>query len=145
MANEKLALAEEEAKKIATTMTKKYEAYLKDRQFYVETNHQDNIVGVKVLLRNTNESFYYPVEGRVDLVGEELANKREAALFLIDFIDLYFTDYFDEDEALYLPIDWSGFEYDAVNFQLRGQILNLHVERMADALLAADKNQSAPH
>ena len=60
----------------------------------------------------------------------------EAALFLIDYIDTYFEEFLlEEDEELYLPIDWAKHTYEAVEFEVKGQIKNEKLEDMADDLL----------
>ena len=101
----------------------------------VKAEKNDTDVLVQVLLSNEDESFFYPVDARVKFEVEEMS-VNEAALFLIDYIDVYFEEFLlEEDEELYLPIDWKDFEYEAVNFQMKGQIFNKSLENMADELL----------
>ena len=42
----------------------------------------------------------------------------------------------DSEENLLLPIDWCKHEYDTVEFEMRGQVLNKKLEKMADEILA---------
>ena len=88
----------------------------------------------KVLLKKEDESFYYPVETQINLAEEGLSQK-EAALFLFDYIDYYFDEYFKEDERIYLNIDWKKIQFDSKSFQIKGQILNLKQEKAAENLL----------
>ncbi len=132
---EKPFVTKDECEELAAAMQSKYAMAIADRRFAIEASQQDRGVYVKILLANQDESFFYPVEARILAEVEELS-PRQAALFLIDYIDMYFEEFLmEEDESLYLPIDWSDHEWDAVKFQVRGQILNRKLERMADELL----------
>ncbi len=128
-------LTSEECAELANVMNRKHESLRDDRKFSIEAKYEGGEVYVTAVLQNDNETFYYPVEARLDWAEEEMLH-RDAALFLIDFMDLYFEDYLENGEDLYLPIDWAPYEYDAVKFQIRGQVLNRLVDRMADELLA---------
>lgn len=121
---------------LADLLNRKYENYLLGKLFTV-TSHfipSEQGVYVQVVLANSDQSFYYPVEARVAIDDEELT-KKDAAFFLVDYIDTYFEEYLMEEEDLFLTIDWSPQEYDAVAFQMRGQIRNLKLEKMADEWL----------
>lgn len=125
---------ENEAMELAKLMLKKHELFLDQRSFDIFAHQEDDFAIVKVVLSNADNSFYYPVEARVDYHKEGLGLK-EAFEFLIDYIDLYFEDYLSDAEELFLPIDWAEFEYDAIKFQMRGQVRNLDLEQMADRIL----------
>ncbi|SME97039.1 hypothetical protein [Pseudobacteriovorax antillogorgiicola] len=125
----------EECQELATAMNAKYKIALKGRSFSVSARKDGPGVYVCILLKNPDESFYYPVEGRVMFEAEEM-KASEAALFLVDYLDIYFEEFLlEEEESLYLPIDWSDFNYEAVDFQVKGQILNRKLEAMADQFL----------
>ncbi|HYX35551.1 MAG TPA: hypothetical protein VE954_20840 [Oligoflexus sp.] len=131
-------LTQEDCDALAKTMESKYAMALKGRGFQVEAEVKGRGVFVKVVLSNHDKSYYYPVEARVLYEKEEL-QKGEAALFLLDYIDTYFEEYLtQEHEDVYLPIDWADYQYEAVDFQMRGQILNLKLEEMAEQLLKSD-------
>lgn len=121
---------------LADLMNRKYENYLLGKLFTVTSSFVEAEQGVyvTVTLSNKDESYYYPVEARVAIHTEELS-KKDAAFFLVDYIDTYFEEYLMEEERLLLTIDWSDQEYDAVKFQTRGQIRNLKLEKMADEWL----------
>lgn len=122
---------------LADLMNRKYENYLLGKLFTVTSFYvaAEQGVYVTVTLSNKDESYYYPVEARVAIHKEELS-KKDAAFFLVDYIDTYFEEYLMEEERLLLTIDWSDQEYDAVSFQTRGQIRNLKLEKMADEWLS---------
>jgi hypothetical protein len=131
----KMDQATETFERIASLLNAKHGSERGQRQFSIEGSSDSSVVAVTVLLKNAVESFYYPVEGKIDLIdfsGDAL----EAALFLLDYIALYFEEYFREDEGVYLPIDWTPHTCDEYQFFLRGQILNRKMESMADRLLA---------
>ena len=129
------SLTEEYLDALADLMNKKYESVLTDgRSFSISTDYAYDILKVSVILANSDRSYYYPVEARIQHKQEELSCF-EAAEFLINFIDLYFEEYLFEDDNLFIPIDWTPFSYDAIDFQIRGQILNLKLEAQADSLI----------
>lgn len=120
---------------LAEQMKKKNDSFLDGRQFDIKAKKNETEVYVTVTLRNNDESFYYPVELRVKFATEELT-PRKAVLLLVDYADLYYEDFLTEGENLLLPIDWASQQYEAVDFEIRGQILNKKLEKMADELLA---------
>lgn len=130
-------VSEKECKDIALLMQRKYAGFIAERYFDVAVTK--DVVGVhaKVTLRNESGSFFYPVEGRISHQDTDLA-PRESALFLLDYMDGYFDEYFREGGDCYLPIDWAEYESDGVPLQLKGQIYNLVVEKMADEFLAGN-------
>lgn len=130
-------VSQDECGEISRVMEKKYAGFLKQRFFETGLKKDGRGVYATVTLRNKSGSYYYPVEGRLAHLDHDM-NEREAALFLLDYIDAYFGEYFREDGDVYLPIDWADYEWDGVPLQLKGQILNLEVERMADELLRGE-------
>ena len=123
-----------ESKALADAMNEKYGSYIAGRQFSISAHETDGALYVTTLLKNNDESFYYPVSTRIDYKAEEL-ERFEAFAFLVDYIDVYFEEYLSEDGELFLPIDWTAHRYDAVDFQIKGQVLNHKMEKMAGALL----------
>lgn len=128
-------LPEDVTTELAHLMDKKYAGYRRDRNFSIAARRDYDRVSVAVVLRNSNEHFYYPVEGRLNFVDETM-KPEEAAFFLIDYIDLYFNEFFTEEENVWIPIDWAKFEYEATDFELKGQVYNKYAEGLADKLLA---------
>jgi hypothetical protein len=128
-------LNQDDCEALAKAMESKYAMALKGRNFKVEAEVKGRGVFVKVILSNQDKSYYYPVEARVLYEKEEM-QRGEAALFLLDYIDAYFDEYLtQENEEIYLPIDWADFQYEAIDFQMRGQILNLKLEELAEEFL----------
>lgn len=129
---------------LASAMNDKYTIYLDDRSFYITAEADGNGIRVVTTLSNQDGSYHYPVEARI-LHDEENLKPRKATLFLIDYIDAYFEDYLTELESTYLRIDWSDVEYEGVEFQMRGQVINRKVEEMADKLLESGEIYSGPN
>ena len=128
-------LTQEELNELAEAMDDKYRIGLNGRSFAIEAKVEGIGVLVKVTLENSEKTFVYPVEARIDFKKEEMTENK-SALFLIDYIDTYFEEFLlEEDEELYLPIDWAKHTYEAVEFEVRGQIKNEKLEDMADELL----------
>ncbi|MFW7380993.1 MAG: hypothetical protein ACOH5I_19410 [Oligoflexus sp.] len=133
---DKLNISESDLQSLVDAMNTKYRLARGERKFQVQAKHQDKGVYVTVLLADAEEKFYYPVEARIRHESEEMS-PRTATLFLLDYIDMYFEEYLlEEDESIYIPIDWTDHQYEAVDFQIRGQILNRKLENLADAWLA---------
>ena len=124
----------EEWTALAKLMDRKYAALIGDRFFRFEADTRHDGVYVKIVLRDDTGSFYYPVEGRVAFEDHNLT-PREAAIFLFDYVDYYFQEYLGDGGGIFLPIDWTNFEFEGVEFQLKGQILNLELEEVANRLL----------
>ena len=132
--NKKFITADE-CVELAKALETKYRIAMNGRSFSIKAENTETDVSVSVLLESQDKSFHYPVDARVKFESEEMT-ANEAALFLIDYIDIYFEEFLlEEDESLYLPIEWNDFEYEAVNFQMKGQIFNRKLDNMADELL----------
>ena len=129
-------MANEELKELEQILNLRYAQYLSNRFFEISSNVDGiGLVQVKVLLQNTEQSFYYPIEARLDSKDQNISPE-QATLVMIDYIDYYFAEYFKEDENVLIPIDWSEFALDGVKFQMRGEIRNLRYELAADEILA---------
>ena len=101
-----------------------------------------------LLLRNADESLYYPMEARVAVAAGEapgagvaaspqVASRAEAGKLLVDALDYSLGQYLRGDRDVYLTIDWSELRFGEHVIQARGQVLNRKLERMADAILEA--------
>ena len=104
-----------------------------------------------LLLRNADESLYYPIEVRVAVdakagkgagaaSGEEkepvVTSQDEAGKLLVDVAEHCLTEYLMGDRDVFLTLDWSELSFGEQHVQARGQVVNRKLERMADALLA---------
>ena len=133
MSQTKAFITSEERTELALMLSRKYAASLSQRYFEVDLKQDGSGVYAKVTLRDRSGAFYYPVEGRIAHEDHSMSS-REAALFLVDYIDAYYEEYLRDGET-FLPIDWAEYETEGVVFQLKGQVLNLEAERMANEIL----------
>jgi hypothetical protein len=120
---------------IASLLERKYGAWLGRRYFEIDSRIEGPVVNVTILLRDADKSFYYPIEGRINFGDQDLAVE-SAKDFLLDFMDAYVEEFLSGGEETYLTLDWSTYDCDGIELQMRGQILNLRLESMADELMS---------
>lgn len=130
-----MGLSSYEQKTIVRELEQKYSRFLMGRKITLVPKLNNKTVLVTMTLASPDLSFYYPIESYLDYENEKL-DKKEAMKFLIDYIDLYLEEYFDEEEDLFLPLDWSKFSYEDKVFYMKGQKRNLKLEQEADKLLS---------
>jgi len=116
-----------------------------DERFELSGYRSKAEVYAKMILRNEDESFHYPVECRIDIEENELPDVQTAQDLVLDFLDYYFGRYLKEDRELYLTIDWSTVEFDNYKLWAKGQILNLKMERMAEKWLSGEVAAEKPN
>lgn len=133
MTNNKQQITKEELAEFAKLLNQKHATAMADKFFEVAHAQKADEVTVIVTLRNTSDSFHYPVEARV--LADAKMSPKDCVAFLLDYIDMYWEEFFKEGGELYLPIDWSDHAYEGVDFQIRGQIHNLMLEKMGDDFL----------
>jgi hypothetical protein len=128
-------LTADEIKDLVQVLNYRYANHLAGRHFEMQIcPESDTIVRVVVKLLNENQSFYYPVETRIDTKDQNIS-QRDATHLLIDYIDYYWEEYFKGSESVFLPIDWQNYVFESAHFQMRGQVQNLYHEQLADAIL----------
>ena len=131
----KQILSEENKTQLEKIMNIKWGAYLNDRSIHISTETVNNDVLATVTLKNSDNSFHYPVEARMSKTSLNSEGKEEA-LLLLDYIDIYFDEYFKDDENTFIPIDWKPYSYEGESIFMRGQIQNLLQEKNADDFIA---------
>lgn len=127
---------------IENMLNLRFARWRKERRFHVEVNAKADVLEVTVLLANPDRSYYYPVEARI-LPRVQNVHPKQAMSFLVEYLEAYFEEYFAGDEDVYLPIDWTNYDYEGIEFQLRGQVKNLLLESLADKLLAGEQLEEA--
>jgi hypothetical protein len=126
-------------REFAELFNRKYSSRIGMRFFQVETRRETASIYICITLSNESKSFYYPVEGRM-YFGDQDMNLASALDILVQYIDSYFEEYLHGDEDIYLPIDWSVYQSEGKEFQLKGQVRNLKAEQAADQLLGEGFN-----
>lgn len=133
-------ITEAEAEEIATLMQQRHRSYLNEgEQFEVSGYRSSGEVYTKVVLRNEDESLYYPVECQMDLLHSNIEGPLEAMYLLLDFQDYYFGRFLSEDRDVYLAIDWAEYHFEDQVIAARGQIFNRKLDQLAERLLAGEK------
>ena len=137
---DKQVVSDSEINNLCKIMNIKHSAFLKDRTFTLSYKVEDSKIFVKCILQNTDKSFFYPIESYKNLKENNLS-LRDLIFLLLDYIDIYFSEFFAENEEVLIPIDWTEYTFENMKFHLRGQIRNLYREKMADKILdAAESN-----
>lgn len=132
------ALSKEQSKLLSSMLDRKYGSHLGSRYFDVESRKDGQVISVRVTLKDAKGTFVYPVEARMTTEDQDLS-AAEARDILVDYIDAYFDEFLNNGEETYLTIDWSDYECDGIDLQMRGQILNTHLENLADELIEGKK------
>jgi hypothetical protein len=120
---------------VAQLLERKYGAWLGQRYIEVESHSDGSVLTIKITLRNRDKSYVYPIEGRMVFADQDLTVD-EARDFLLDFMDAYIQEFLSGGEETYLTIDWSNYDCDGIELQLRGQILNVKLEELADQMIS---------
>jgi len=121
---------------ITNALQRKYAAFTGNRKFTLECEVDVHSISLTLTLKSDDETFFYPVEGRIAWREEGLSQKAATGV-LLDVMDNYFQEYLVNDGEVFLPVDWHEYESaEGQKLQLRGQIRNLKLEKMADDLLA---------
>jgi hypothetical protein len=97
--------------------------------------YTDKVLYMNVLLKNADDSYFYPIETYISVDDNPDIGIAEAKLVLLDFIDSYFEDYLGNNRDTLIPIDWAAFTVKGRKVFARGQVLNKKLEREADLLL----------
>ena len=72
----KSRLSGEELEKLTQILNLKYAHISGERFFTIEDENSADVILMRVILKNTKESFYYPVEGRIKKVYIKIGNHR---------------------------------------------------------------------
>ena len=120
---------------------RKYSQYLNNRSFHIVIDNDDDqdLFSCEVTLSNSDNSFYYPVQGKIKY-DQDPDLKLEASFLLIDFIDQYYCQYFASDEQVLIPIDWTEHVFEGYTLYIKGQIFNKKIDDLANNFLDGDLN-----
>ncbi|BBH51674.1 hypothetical protein [Fluviispira sanaruensis] len=127
---------EEEYLNIKKLLNKKHAAYLENEEFEIEAGVCKEQIQLKVSLRKHDNSVLYPIECVYVRELDDKVDHNEIAINMIDYLDLYWADYFIEDRDIFVPLDWSKHEFEGITFYLRGFIRNINLEEQAESFLA---------
>ena len=138
LSSEKLNLiwSEEENQKIKKLLDKKHLVYLESEEFIIESGATKDQVQLKVTLTKSDKSYYYPIECVFVKESSSDFKETEVAFKMLDYLDLYWTNYFSEERNVFVPLDWSKHEFEGIHFYIRGFVRNLQLENYANDFLS---------
>lgn len=132
-------LSKQEEFSLIQILNRKYAVYLNGRFFRLEIESDKEACFISVTLQSSDQSFFYPVKVRATLRDKE-ASAKDVVFTILDYLDHYFEAYFVDGESTYLPIDWSPYSFEGIDFDLKGQVENKKLTNLADQILAGSSN-----
>lgn len=127
----------ESKKNLERALTKKHELYLREEQFLLDAYYGEGQIQLSVTLKKADDSMVYPIEC-IHVFSDKTPPLKEiqnTAGIILDYIDCYWLEFFENDRQVFLPLDWSHHESNGHTFYMRGFIRNLILENEADQLL----------
>jgi hypothetical protein len=124
-----------ETEKLLDLMCSRHSLYLEDEIFELKSGFNQEQLQIEICLKKNDTSVIYPIE--IVCIHQDYPDLKmeEILLSIIDYIDLYWTEYFNSERNIYVPLDWSEYQFEGVTFFLRGFIRNLSLEKQADFFL----------
>jgi hypothetical protein len=114
-----------------------FEKLKSDENVNIEGYYSEGVCFSTFIIKNDDESFYYPVETKVSISDNPSLSEDDARRALLDLSLEYFEEYFLNDRELYLTIEWSAFEIGDIKMYARAQVINQKLEKMADEILSS--------
>jgi len=128
----------EEIAQMEAVFNEKFFSFLKkDENVFFEGYFSEQTCYITVLLKNEDETYYYPFETAIPLNQNPGVTEDGAKKFLLDFIGEYFETFFADERETFVPVDWTLFEVEGANIYARGQVVNKKLEKMGDAILGS--------
>ena len=121
--------------RIAAIFDEKFAGMVGPRFFEVRLDKANDFCLLSVILKNPDESFYYPVHAKINITEQDI-DMGKAFELMLDYVDIYFMEYFRENENVFIPIDWASYTFEGYELFMHGQVFNNKLEKMADALLS---------
>jgi hypothetical protein len=128
-------LTKEEEFSLSQIMNRKYAVYLNGRFFRLDLKIDYEAAYATVTLLSKDESFYYPVDARIAHKDQEI-DAKTSVLMLLDYVDIYFDEYFREQENTFLSLDWTAYSFEGTELEMKAQVRNKHAETLADQIIS---------
>ena len=129
------SMSAEQSRSLSDMLDRKFGTWLGARYFEVKSQADASVLQLTITMRDAKGAFVYPIESRIAYQDQDL-KINEARDLLLDYVGAYLEEFLTGGESILLTIDWSEYECDGIDLQMRGQILNMNLEQMADDLLA---------
>ena len=126
---------DEEIVNIKKLLNKKHLVYLENEEFIIESGSTKEQIQIKVSLIKSDKSNCYPIECVFVKETDNEFKETEIAFKMLDYLDIYWANYFSEERNIFIPLDWSAHEFEGVQFYMRGFVRNLQLENDADEFL----------
>jgi len=107
----------------------------KDEDLEFEGFFTNNSLYLTCILRNIENTFYYPFETSINKTDNPEISEQEAKNILLDFIEEYFEEYFTSERSVYIQIDWLAYKFKDIKVYARAQVLNKQLEELGDNIL----------
>lgn len=131
-------LPKAERDQLAQLLTKRHRNHLAPgERFTVEGHLSHGEVALTMRLAPKDEGDTLTLEGKIDLVANDLQDPNEARFLLMDFLDEVFQTYFEQERLMPLDLAWRAYTFQEVEVLHRSERNNPHLESLADAILAA--------
>ena len=121
---------------IENLFVKKYFQFLDNEIFKIEVAENDTQIQFIFTLSKKDFTEKYPIEV-LFFKDKYLKDKsKESSLHVIDYLDTYFQEFFEEDRNVFFPLDWSSHTSQDLTFYIRGFLRKSALEKDADTLLS---------
>ncbi len=135
---DRVTIGPDEVKAVLGLLLKRHRLHLRpgERLAWSGTyNHGE--AHLTLTLSDAEEEAVLTIEGRIDLEANDIQDPSEGKEAVMDFIDEALQEFFSSGRSWRPPLDWSAYEGagEVPTMWLRGDLVNLKLERMADALL----------
>jgi hypothetical protein len=127
--------SDEELFNIKKLLNKKHLVYLENEKFEIESGTSQDQIQIRVSLIKNDNSAYYPIECIFMKETAEGFKESDIAVSMLDYLDVYWANYFLEERNVFIPLDWSKHEFEGITFYMRGFVRNLQLEAHADEFL----------
>lgn len=137
LSNEKIksVWTDDELFHIKKLLNKKHLVYLENETFEVESGVSQDQIQIRVSFIKNDNSTSYPIECIFMKETAEEFKELSIAVAMLDYLDIYWENYFSEERNVFIPLDWSKHEFEGIIFYMRGFVRNLQLEAHADNFL----------
>jgi len=127
--------ATQELSKINALMNKKHALSLNDECFSIQAECNEAQIQLCVSLNKDDKSTIYPIECVFMKEEGEKVVDAEITVLMLDYLDVYWTEYFSSDRNVFCTLDWSAHLCEEHRFYVRGFVRHKALEDEANALL----------
>ncbi len=120
---------------IASALQNRYALFLAQETFSVSGESDQSVAALTITLAKRDQSKRHDIFGRFFFAENPTKTPQEAFDLLLDLIDGYLKEHFESDRDVHLPLNWTGFVFQACTIQLREEEMRPLLDQEADRLL----------